>query len=191
MQEQKKQILIPVANGVEEIEAIVLIDIFRRAGAEVTVASVNELKTVAAHNVTIIADCLIEECKNKLYDLIILPGGSLGAENLRNSLILRELLAEQKKSGRLYGAICASPVIVLAHHNLLNDVVATAYPSLMQKLPLAADESLNVVFDKNCITSKGPGTAFSFALKLVELLYGREKAKQLSEEMVAPPLPTF
>ena len=184
MQKQKKQILIPIANGVEEIETIILIDIFRRAGAEVTVASVNELKIVSAHNVTIIADCLIEECKNMLYDLIVLPGGSLGAENLRDCLILKELLEKQKKSGRLYGAICASPVVVLAHHNLINDVVATAYPSLMHKLPLAADEGLNVVFDKNCITSKAPGTAFPFALEIVEILYGKDKAGQLSKEIV-------
>jgi 4-methyl-5(b-hydroxyethyl)-thiazole monophosphate biosynthesis len=180
----KKKVLVPVAIGVEEIETMCIVDILRRANANVTIASVNTLQVKAAHGVILIADCLIEACRDKIYDLIVLPGGLPGAENLRDSSILKEMLITQKNANRLYGAICASPVFVLAHHKLVDNLIATAYPALIDKLPNPDRQNLKVVVDKNCVTSKGPGTAMIFALKLVELLYGEKMAKQIAKETV-------
>ena len=179
-----KKVLVPIATGIEEIETMCIVDVLRRSGANVTIASVDIPQVKAAHEVVFMADCLIEECKNKIYDLIVLPGGLPGAEYLRDSNTLKELLVEQKKANRLYGAICASPVFVLAHHKLVDDLVSTAYPTLLKKLPIPDKQNLSVVVDKNCVTSKGPGTALVFALKLVELLYGEKRAEQIAQEML-------
>lgn len=179
-----KKVLVPIATGIEEIETVCIVDVLRRSGANVTIASVNDLQVKAAHGVIFVADCLIEECRDSVYDLVVLPGGLPGAEYLRDSGVLKELLVAQKRTNRLYGAICASPVFVLAHHKLIDDLVSTAYPSLLKKLPISDKQNLNVVIDKNCVTSQGPGTALVFALKLVELLYGTKMAKQIAREML-------
>lgn len=179
-----KKVLVPIATGIEEIETMCIVEVLRRSGADVTLASVNDIQVKASHGVIFMADCLIEECKDKVYDLIVLPGGLPGAENLRDSSALKDLLIAQKNANRLYGAICASPVFVLAHHNLIDDVASTAYPSLLKKLPVPDKRNLDVVIDKNCVTSRGPGTAVIFALKLVELLCGTKQAKQIAKEML-------
>lgn len=179
-----KKVLVPIATGIEEIETVCIVDVLRRSGANVTLASVNDLQVKAAHGVIIVADCLIEECKDKIYDLIVLPGGLPGAENLRDSSVLKDLLVTQKNANRLYGAICASPVFVLAHNKLIDDLISTAYPTLLNKLPIPDKQNSSVVIDKNCVTSQGPGTALVFALKLVELLYGTKTSKKIAREML-------
>ena len=179
-----KKVLVPIATGIEEIETVCIVDVLRRSGANVTLASVNDFQIKAAHGVIIMADCLIGECKDKIYDLIVLPGGSPGAENLRDSSVLKDLLVIQKNANRLYGAICASPVFVLAHHKLIDDRLSTAYPTLLKKLPLPDKQNLSVVISKNCVTSQGPGTAFVFTLKLVELLYGKKMSEKIAREML-------
>ena len=101
-------VLVPIADGSEELEAMSIIDILRRAGASVTVASVDERQITASRGTRLIADQLISECVDATYDLIALPGGS-GAEHLRDSKDLEKLLKRQQREGRLYAAICASP----------------------------------------------------------------------------------
>ena len=178
-----KTALVAVADGTEELEAVTIIDVLRRAQAEVTVASVDELNITASHGVKLVADCLIEGCKGKTYDLIVLPGGMPGAEHLRNCAALIEMLKKQKQAGRLYAAICASPAVALAPHGLLDDKQATGYPS-MANLPNQTKRNQRVVVDGNCITSQGPGTALEFAIELVRQLFGETKAKQVAEPML-------
>ncbi len=179
----QKTVLVPIADGIEEIETMCIVDVLRRAGAEVTIASVtDDLQITAAHEVKILADKFLADCINETYDLIALPGGMPGAENLRDSYELLAMLKEQRQENRLYAAICASPVFVLHYHGLLQGVRATCYPSLLDQLD-NKDQS-RVVVDGNCITSQGPGTALEFALKLVEMLFNKPTAENLAQQML-------
>ncbi|HEX9780446.1 MAG TPA: DJ-1 family glyoxalase III [bacterium] len=181
-----KRVLVPIANGSEEIEAVCLIDILRRAGAEVTVASVEpELEVTAARGVKLTADCLIGECARVPYDLVALPGGMPGAERLAASAPLIELLTRQRDGGRLYGAICASPAVVLEPHGLLEGRRATAHPAFADRLKDQTAVQERVVADGPCLSSRGPGTAIEFALALVEALYGQAKARDIKAAMLA------
>jgi 4-methyl-5(b-hydroxyethyl)-thiazole monophosphate biosynthesis len=191
-----RKALVPIADGTEEIEAVCIIDVLRRAGISVTVASVDRLQITASRGVKLVADRLLGECVGETYDLIALPGGMPGAEHLRDSEELVEMLKRQRQEGRLYGAICASPVVVLKHHGLLvhhtrsDDAIpmahrrATCHPDFAAQLedPQAVD--MRVVVDGTCITSRGPGTAVEFALKLVEVLYGEHKAREIAQRML-------
>jgi protein deglycase len=179
-----KKVLVPIANGTEELEAIAIIDTLRRAGAEVTVASVQELEVVCNCKTKIIADKLISECQSEKFDLIVLPGGLPGGDHLRDSEVLTKMLKEQAASERLYAAICASPVVVLQHHGLLNGKRATVNPALVDKMENKDHIYQRTVVDGNCITSQSRGTSLEFSIKLIELLYDKEKAKTIADDML-------
>ena len=179
-----KKVLVPIANGTEEIEAVCIIDVLRRAEAAVTVASVAELQVTASRGVKLVADKLIGDCVDETYDLVVLPGGIPGAEHLRDSKDLQKILQRQKEEGKLYGAICAAPAVVLQHHGLLDQRQATCHPNFVSHLDNKDPVESRVVVDGNCVTSRGPGTALEFALKLVELLYGEEKAQEVAGPLV-------
>ncbi len=179
-----KQVLVPIADGSEEIEAVCIIDVLRRAGAEVTVASVDNLQVTASRGVRIVADTLVKNCTGKKFDLVVLPGGLPGAEHLRDSSKLTEILKLQKEEGRLYGAICASPAVVLQHHGLLEGKTATSHPNFSDSLERGDAKDSRVVVDGKCVTSRGPGTAIEFALTLVSLLFGKEKAVEVAGPMI-------
>ena len=178
------KILVPIADGTEEMEAVTIIDVLRRAGAEVTVASVGALEVTASRGIKLVADVKIADCAGRPYDCIALPGGMPGAEHLRDSKPLADLLKTQKQQGKLYAAICASPVVVLLHHGLLPKN-ATCHPAFADQLPNPQTAKQRVVIDGKCITSGGPGTALEFALELVRQLMGDAKAKQVAEPMLA------
>lgn len=179
-----KKVLVPIADGTEEIEAVCIIDTLRRAGAEVTVASVDGIQVTASRGLKLVADARIADCASRTYDCIALPGGMPGAEHLRDSTELTGILKKQKQAGRLYGAICASPAVALQPHGLLDKVKATCYPALQNKLDPEYISDDRVVVDGNCVTSQGPATAIEFALKLVELLFGPDKAKEVGGAML-------
>ena len=179
-----KKVLVPIADGCEEIETACIVDVLRRAGADVTITSVGELQVTASRGMKLVADQLISECVQNTYDLIVLPGGMPGAENLSNSKELVEMLKRQQNDGKLYAAICASPAVVLHHHGLLAQRKATAYPGLAEQFENTEAIDSRVVVDGNCITSRGPGTAMEFALKLVEILYGEQKAREIAQSML-------
>ena len=181
-----KKVLVPIAEGTEEIEAVCMIDVLRRAGAQVVVASVGDIEVTCSRGVKIVADTQLAACKAESFDLIALPGGIPGAENLRDSADLTELLKAQAGSGGLFGAICASPAVVLPPHGLLENRQATAHPGFIDQLESRESINNRVVVDGNCVTSRGPGTALEFALQLVALLYGEEKAKEVGAPMVLP-----
>lgn len=181
----QQKVLVPIADGTEELEAITIIDILRRGKLNVTVAGMDELQVKGAHNIGLIADVRFQDCAEKTYDLIALPGGFGGAQRFAQSSSLIDLLHKQREAGRFFAAICASPAVVLATHGLLNGYRATSYPSLISQLIGATAVSEPVVVDRHCITSAGPGTAIPFALKLVELLCGVAESQRVAKEILA------
>jgi 4-methyl-5(b-hydroxyethyl)-thiazole monophosphate biosynthesis len=175
-----KSILIPIADGSEEIEAISLIDVLRRAGFKVTMASVGQLTVKGAHQINLVADKLLKDCQDN-YDGIFLPGGMPGATNLANSELLISMLQKQAQAGKFYGAICASPAVVLAAHGLLEGKEATCYPGFESKLPnYQADK---VVVDKNCITAQSPGSAQEFALRIIAVLDSDQASQKIRQDL--------
>jgi len=178
------QILVPIANGTEEMEAVIIIDLLRRAKAEVVVASLEDkLEILASRKVKLVADVLLDEAIGRSYDLIVLPGGLGGAEAFANSEKLVNLLKKQKES-KFYGAICASPALVLEPHGLLKGKKATAFPAMCNKLSDSSEVENRVVVDGNLITSRGPGTTMEFSLVIIEKFFGREKALELAKTML-------
>ena len=177
--------LVPIADGSEDIESVTIIDVLRRAGISVTVASVmpeRRLQIVAARGTRIVADTHLDQCLAQHWHLIALPGGMPGATHLRDCAELIELLQQQRDSGRWFAAICASPAVVFASHGLDSDYQTTSHPGFTDQLRNFRNE--RTVIDRNCITSQGPGTAIEFALSLVEALLGKEKREQVAAPMV-------
>ena len=118
------------------------------------------------------------------FDLVVLPGGIPSAEHLRNSAELISILRRQRDVARLYGAICASPAVVLEHHGLLEGRRATCHPGFVDQLTITDRIDDRVVMDGNCLTSRRPGTAVEFALALVERLYSKNKREEVAAPMV-------
>ena len=179
-----KNVLMPIADGSEELEAVCIVDVLRRSGTNVIVASVDKLEVLASKGVRLVADQLLSTCLSTTYDLIVLPGGMPGSERLRDAHELMELVKQQARAHRLYGARCAAPAVALYPHGLLEGRKATCHPNfahLAQGIDLV---DAAVVVDRNCVTSRGAGTAPEFALTLVELLYGKEKAREVAQGMV-------
>jgi 4-methyl-5(b-hydroxyethyl)-thiazole monophosphate biosynthesis len=184
-----KTVLVPIAEGTEELEAVAIIDILRRADAHVTVASVGELQVTASRHTQLVGDALISECVSETYDMIVCPGGMPGSEHLRDSSLLTTLLLAQEESGRFVAAICAAPVVVLQHHRLIAGRRATCHPSVADRLKNRDALDERVVVDGNLITSRGPGTAVEFGLELVAQLFGRQRAREVARTMLAHVVP--
>ncbi len=176
------KVLVPLAEGFEEIEAASIIDVLRRAGIEVTTAGLPGNIITGGHNIRIHADIRLIDTDIEKFDGIVLPGGSPGYENLMRSETVLRTVDNFAKSGKLVGAICGAP-LVLAKLGLLKERKATIFPGLEKELGRPRDDA--VVVDGNIITSKGPGTAIVFALKLVEQLAGKDKALKLKQQLVA------
>ncbi|KAG9159506.1 hypothetical protein Leryth_022759 [Lithospermum erythrorhizon] len=186
MASPSKKVLVPIANGSEPMETIITIDILRRAGADVTVASVEKsLQVDACHGVKIIADSLISDCADTKFDLISLPGGMPGAATLRDCKLLEDMMKRQAADGRLFAAICASPAVALGSWGMLKGLKATCYPSFMDQLSSSANAvESRVQQDGKAITSRGPGTTMEYSVALVEQLFGKEKANEVSGPLV-------
>lgn len=177
-------VLIPVANGTEEIEVVIIIDILRRAKVTVIVASVERsIRISASQGTQIIADKLIGDAAGSKYDLIILPGGIIGAERLQKSKILKKLLKEQDAAGRIYGAVGSSSA-VLQKHGYLKEKRTTSHPSIIDKLTNEVVDGATVVIDGKLITSKGLATVTDFALAIVSKLFGHARARSVAEGLV-------
>ncbi|MDF2180670.1 DJ-1 family glyoxalase III [Neptuniibacter sp. CAU 1671] len=179
--------LIVIADGVEEIEAVTQIDLLRRAGIKVTVAAPISKTVCCSRGVILVADTHLDEITDQCFDLISLPGGMPGAEHLRDSHNLIQMLKKQQQANRWIGAICASPAVALLPHGLLNGYQATCYPSFQPLLAQAPHCHLidqPVVCDKNLITSQGPGTALEFSLTLVEVLCGKQQRDSVAAALL-------
>ncbi len=175
------KVFIPLANGFEDIEAFSVIDVLRRAGIEVDLVGISGSIVTSKVGVRVITDKLLKDVRLEDYDGVILPGGDPGYKNLEKCSKLIEILKKMDEKKKLIAAICASPSI-LAKIGLLKDRKATIYPGMENLLPHPRDEK--VVVDKNIITSKAPGTALEFSLKIVEFLAGKERALALRKALV-------
>ncbi|KAF6136813.1 hypothetical protein GIB67_030098, partial [Kingdonia uniflora] len=181
-----KQVLVPIANGTEPMEAVIIVDVLRRAGAEVTVASVEkDLRADASWGLKLIADTLIADCTQTTFDLISLPGGMPGASTLRDCELLENLVKKHAADGRIYAAVCAAPAVTLGPWGLLKGLKATCHPSVMDKLSLFSTAvEARFYHDGQSVTSRGPGTTMEFSLALVERLYGIDKVIEIAGPMV-------
>lgn len=186
--EAPRNVLVPIASGSEEIETTCIADTLVRSGATVVLASVDESLTVTcSRGIKIVADRTIADCEESEWDLIVCPGGMPGAEHLRDSETLTRMLKRQvADESRFVAAVCAAPAVVLAYHGILQGKKATCYPAQQFTSALEHPVDEDVVIDGNVVTSRGPGTSLSFAIKLVETLYGAAKAKEISEQMLVP-----
>lgn len=176
-----KKVLVPVAQGIEEMETITIVDVIRRSGAKAVMASVDSIDIKGSRGVLFKADTLIDSCIDQSWDLIVLPGGIPGADNLKSSETLAELLKKQSEKNKYYGAICASPAVVLHPLGLVSPGNVTCHPGFQGMIDDGNTLQSEVVVDQNCITSRGGGTALEFALTLVGLLYSDDVRKDVEK----------
>ena len=176
-------VCILLAPGFEEIEAITVIDILRRAELDVVTVGLDANRVEGAHGITVEADRVISDASSTPWDLVVLPGGLPGATNLRDDARVQALLQEQHAAGRRLAAICAAP-IALGKAGLLEGRAATCYPGFEDQLTGADLATDRVVESGRVTTSRGPGTAIEFALALVEQLCDGETASRLREGLL-------
>ncbi|HEY5558470.1 MAG TPA: DJ-1 family glyoxalase III [Steroidobacteraceae bacterium] len=166
-----KRVLVPLAEGFEELEAVTIIDVLRRAGVDVVVASLAGSPVTGAHGIRLAADTPLAALAEQEFDMIALPGGMPGAEHLKKDARIAQIIRRLHGEGRPVAAICAAPM-VLAAAGVLDGRRATSYPGFLDDAARVTVVDEAVVVDRGVITSRGPGTALDFALALVAELAG-------------------
>ena len=176
-------VYVMMADGFEEIEALAVVDVLRRAGIDVFTVSITNKNTVTgAHKIQVIADLTIKEAALEDADMIVLPGGMPGAQNLYDNPVLEEALEKRVKNNKWIAAICAAPFIP-GKRGYLKGKEAICYPGFEKYLNGAIIKEQNVVISDNFITSKGPGTALHFAFAIVSVLKDQKTASELAQAM--------
>ena len=179
-------VLVPLAQGCEELEAVTVIDLLRRADVEVTTAGLTEGLVTAKRGVVLQPDTTLDEALTKEYDMVVLPGGLPGATNLEQDDRIRDLLIKLSNSGKFTAAICAAPK-VLASAGLLEGKKATCFPGILDQTQIPGlDVDQPVVQDGKVVTSRGAGTAMDFALTLIENLAGKSKRDEVEAGLTRP-----
>lgn len=181
------RVLVPLAQGCEELEAVTVIDLLRRAQIEVVTAGLAPGPVTGSRGTVLVPDTTLDQALNGDYDMIVLPGGQPGAANLENDPRILELVRRLAERGRYTAAICAAPK-VLARAGVLDGKRATGFPGTLDperfpRVQICADP---VLTDGRVVTSRGPGTAMDFALELIELLAGAEKRRQVEAALQRP-----
>lgn len=178
-------VLVPLAPGCEELEAVTVIDLLRRANISVVTAGLDDLPVKASRGVMLIPDTTLDDALQQDFDMVVLPGGLPGADHLNNDPRIRQLLQKMQQQGHYTAAICAAPK-VLADAGLLANKSATSYPGVLDKMNIPQMQFVQapVVKDGSVITSRGPGTAMDFALMLIETLVGSEMRNQVEAGLV-------
>lgn len=173
-------VLVPLAQGCEELEAVTIIDLLRRAEVQVTTASLDDQTITASRGTKLVADTTLDQVINEKFDMVVLPGGLPGADNLNADQRIHNILKQTIANNNYVAAICAAPK-VLASAGLLEAKKATAYPGVLEALENNSIEITGVAVqqDGQILTSRGPGTAMEFALELVSCLLGDEKRQQV------------
>lgn len=179
------RVLVPLAPGCEELEAVTIIDLLRRAGIEVVSAGLQPGLVTASRGTQLMPDSTLDAVLREEYDMLVLPGGMPGAQHLKDDPRVVGLIQEMTAAGKYMAAICAAPM-VLATAGILSGKTATGYPGSLENLHLR-DVTLStdaVVRDGRIITSRGPGTAMDFALCLIEILAGSDTQQQVAAALV-------
>lgn len=180
----KKQVLLILADGFEEIEAVTPIDVLRRAELDVVVAGLGKKVVTGAHGIKFEADMELKAYAGS-PDAVVLPGGMPGAANLAASPLVADWLQRVFKANKIIAAICASPGVVLSPLGILNNKQATCYPGYEDRFGATTRGTKDrLVRDGNVITSRGPGTAFEFSLAIVSELAGKSVAERLADGMI-------
>lgn len=181
------KVLVPLAQGCEEVEAVTIIDLLRRAKIEVVSAGLDDQPVTASRGVRLIADTTLDVALEQEFDMIVLPGGMPGMTHLKNDPRIIALLQKMAREGKYTCAICAAPA-VLAEAGLLAGKSATSYPGFVDKmnLPTVAYKNDPVVRDGKVITSRGPGTAMDFTLELIEVLAGKAQRDEVEAGLQRP-----
>ena len=180
-------VLVPLAQGCEELEAVTIIDLLRRAGINVITAGLDEQPVKASRGTVLIPDTNLDAVMQHEFDMIVLPGGLPGSDHLNNDPRIHTLLKQMTKANKYTAAICAAPK-VLATAGLLNGKHATSYPGSIEGIETQdmVYEEQAVVIDGKLITSRGPGTAMDFALALIEQLAGKAKRDEVEAPLQRP-----
>lgn len=178
--------LVLIAEGSEEIEAVTPGDVLVRAGVSVLVAGVGGTLLRGSRGLPLAADVAIDGIGDRVFDAVILPGGMKGAENLAASREVARIVRAHASAGKIVGAICAAPAVVLGAIGLLDGRRATCYPGLEARFGgEVTAETDDVVVDGNLVTSRGPGTAIAFSLALAGLLAGWARSEEVGRAMLA------
>jgi len=180
-------VLVPLAQGCEELEAVTIIDLLRRGGINVITAGLDAQPVKASRGTVLLPDSTLDAVLDQNFDMIVLPGGLPGADHLNADPRIHDLLQRLHQEGKYIAAICAAPK-VLASAGLLYGKRATSYPG---SLDHSATDNMQyqtqpVVVDGKLITSRGPGTAMDFALVLIELLLGKDKRAEVEAPLQRP-----
>ncbi len=181
-------VLIPLAQGCEELEAVTLIDLLRRAQIEVVTAGLTPGPVTASRGTVLVPDTDLDSALTRSFDMLVLPGGQPGATHLENDIRIQTLLKSMAAAGNYTAAICAAPK-VLAVAGLLDGRRATCYPGSVdsRQFPkIQLDQGAAVVRDGRVLTSRGPGTAMDFALELIAVLVGQEKRDAVEKALARP-----
>jgi 4-methyl-5(b-hydroxyethyl)-thiazole monophosphate biosynthesis len=178
-------VLVPLAQGCEELEAATIIDLLRRAQIEVVTAGLDKETVTASRGVRLLPDTDLDTALKQDYDMIVLPGGLPGADHLDHDPRIRSLLKKMAADKKYTAAICAAPK-ALANAGVLEGKRATAYPGVLDTMKLTHTKVTReaVVVDGHVITSRGPGTAMDFALTLIEALLGKQKRNEVESGLV-------
>ncbi len=176
------KVLIPLAEGFEEIEAVTIIDTLRRAEIDAITAYLEKNPVSGSHNIQIIADIGINDIEAEEIDAIILPGGMPGSENIKNNAAITSIIKKIYKKKGIIGAICAAP-IALGALGALEGKNATCYPGFENQLKGATVCKKPVVADGNIITGNAAGSALHFALEVVRKIKGEDVMLSLKEKM--------
>ncbi|MGD8911106.1 MAG: DJ-1/PfpI family protein [Chromatiales bacterium] len=179
------RVLVPLAQGCEELEAITITDLLTRGGVEVVTAGLDSRPVKASRGMTLLPETTLDKVMDEDFDMMVLPGGLPGADHLNEDPRIHQLLKRLNKEGRYTAAICAAPK-VLAAAGLLDGRKATSYPGALAglDLPRVALQLEAVVRDDRVVTSRGPGTAMDFTLELLEILAGKEKRDEVEKGLV-------
>lgn len=170
-------------EGFEEVECLTIVDVLRRGGVDVTLA-LPTAEVKAGRGVRVHGDALLKDVKDKIYDLVALPGGP-GWKNLQADTTIRGIVEAHVNAGKYVGAICAAPAVCLGEWGLIKGRHATCYPALKDRLKdsIYTDKEPFVI-DGQFITSRGPATAMRFAIELLMLLMGRETADKIASDLL-------
>jgi protein deglycase len=177
------KVLLPLAQGCEELEAVTIIDLLRRADINVVTAGLDSNPVTASRNTVLIPDTDLDTALEDDYDMLVLPGGLPGANHLENDERIKNILIKMANSEKFTAAICAAPKVLLKA-GLLDNKKATSYPGFLDDANNTDISSDAVVIDGKVITSRGPGTAMDFALTLIETLEGKEKRDEVENSLV-------